>query len=74
MAFVDEFRGRFGVEPICRVLTAHGVKIAPSGFYAHKKRPPAARTGSDAELTDLIGRIHADPQRAEGCYGSPQGM
>ncbi|MFD9624002.1 hypothetical protein ACFWB2_43365 [Streptomyces virginiae] len=31
VAFVDEHKGRFGgVEPICRVLTRHDCKIAPS--------------------------------------------
>ena len=29
--FFDDHRARFGVEPICRVLTEHGVPIAPSG-------------------------------------------
>ena len=38
MAFIDDHRDRFGVEPICRVLTEHGVTIAPSGYYAFKKR------------------------------------
>lgn len=28
--FIDDHRDRFGVEPICRVLSEHGVKIAPS--------------------------------------------
>jgi putative transposase len=35
VAFIDEHRDRFGgVEPICRVLTQHGCKIAPSTYYA----------------------------------------
>ena len=29
VAFIDAHRGRFGVEPICAVLTEHGVGIAP---------------------------------------------
>jgi transposase len=29
VAFIDEHRSRSGVEPICRVLSEHGVKIAP---------------------------------------------
>jgi len=32
VAFIDDHRDRFGVEPICRVLTEHGVKIAPSTY------------------------------------------
>jgi len=69
VAFVDGCRGRFGVEPICRVLTAHGVKIAPSGYYAFKKRPASARAVRDARLTELITQVHADPQRGRGLYG-----
>ena len=48
--FIDDHRDRFGVEPICRVLTEHEVKIAPSGYYAFKKRPASARASSDAQL------------------------
>lgn len=34
-AYIDTYRDRFGVEPICAVLSAHGMKIAPSTYYAH---------------------------------------
>ena len=54
VAFVDEYRARFGVEPICRVLSGHGVPIAPSGYYAHKRRPPSARALSDAYVWEQI--------------------
>ncbi|MFF8196712.1 IS3 family transposase [Streptomyces bobili] len=57
VAFIDEHKDRFGgVEPICRVLTDHDCKIAPSTYYAHHKRQaaPAARTVRDAELKTLI--------------------
>nr|WSY54186.1 hypothetical protein OG999_31385 [Streptomyces sp. NBC_00886] len=30
VAFIDEFKKVFGVEPICRVLSDHGLKIATS--------------------------------------------
>lgn len=30
----------FGVEPICRVLSGHGLKIATSTYYAAKNRAP----------------------------------
>jgi hypothetical protein len=36
-AFIDGDRTRFGVEPMCRVLTEHGV--APSTYDAAKTRP-----------------------------------
>jgi len=48
VAFIDEVKAQFGVEPICRVLTEHGVPIAPSTYYAAKTRPPSARTVRDA--------------------------
>ncbi len=46
MAFVDDHRERFGVEPICRVLSVHGIQIAPNSYYAHKKRPRSARAST----------------------------
>ena len=36
--YIDLHRDRFGVAPICRVLTEHGMRIAPSTFYAAKQR------------------------------------
>ncbi|MGA4980443.1 IS3 family transposase, partial [Streptomyces cinereoruber] len=50
----------FGVEPICRVLTIHGLKIATSTYYAARKRTPSARSLRDAELKTQISRVHAD--------------
>ena len=58
MAFVDAHRDRFGVEPICAVLAEHGVGIAPSTFYAAKRRPPSTRALRDAWLCALIARVH----------------
>ena len=36
--YIDAHRKEFGVDPICRVLTEHEVQIAPSTYYAAKKR------------------------------------
>ena len=44
----------FGVEPICRVVSEHGVKIAPSTFYEARNRQPSKRAVRDAELVALI--------------------
>jgi len=61
IAFIDDQRTAHGVEPICRTLA-----IAPSSYYAAKRRPPSARSVSDATLADIIGRVH----RANfGVYG-----
>jgi len=58
VAFIDDHRDRFGVEPICRVLTEHGCKIAPSGYYAHRSRPPSKRSVRDEQLKVEIRRVH----------------
>ena len=47
VAFIDEHRERFGVEPICRVLTEHGCKIAPNTYWVSKKRARSARSIRD---------------------------
>jgi len=52
--FITENRQRFGVEPMCRVLTEHGVRIAPSTYYAALTRAPSARAVRDAELVPLV--------------------
>ena len=56
----------FGVEPICKVLTEAGTKIAPSTYYAAKTRPPSARAVSDAATTEVIAQVHAENY---GVYG-----
>src|SRR5215211_77669 len=60
IAFIDEHRAVYGVEPICRVLP-----IAPSTDHAHaarradpSKRP--ARSRSDAALAVEIRRVFAE--------------
>ncbi|WP_331751276.1 IS3 family transposase (plasmid) [Streptomyces globisporus] len=50
----------FGVEPICRVLTSHGLKIATSTYYAARNRTPSDRSVRDRELKTQISRVHAD--------------
>ena len=42
--YIDAHRDRFGVEPICTVLTEHGLTIAPSTYYAAKVRGPVSDT------------------------------
>ncbi len=70
MAFIDAHRYRFGVEPICRVLSQHQVKIAPSTYYAARTRRPSARAVRDTELLAEIRRVHADPEIGRGVYGA----
>ncbi len=44
IAFVDDHRGEYGVEPICRVL-----RVAPSVYHAH-----AARRADPAEVCSRV--------------------
>ena len=58
IAFIDDQRTVYGVEPICRVLP-----IAPSTYYAHAARRAdpgrlPARAKSDAALMIEIRRVH----------------
>jgi putative transposase len=69
VAFIDDHRDRFGVEPICAVLTEHGVKIAPSGYYAFKSRPASVRALRDAELIVEIERVFWDRDLGRGIAG-----
>ncbi|MGH7904928.1 MAG: IS3 family transposase [Candidatus Dormibacteraceae bacterium] len=59
--FVQQERGRWGVEPICRVL-----EIAPSTFYATTTRPASARELRDQELRPQIERVHKDNYEVYG--------
>lgn len=54
VAYIDSHRERFGVEPICAVLTEHGVPIAPSTYYAHKAAPVSAAVLEDAYLANAL--------------------
>jgi putative transposase len=50
--FIDEYKARWGVEPICRVLP-----IALATYYAFKKRPPSERKLRDEYLIVHIERV-----------------
>jgi hypothetical protein len=55
--YIDDYRHRFGVEPICKVLP-----IAPSMYYEHKAREAdpdrrPARAQRDAWLMPEIRRV-----------------
>jgi putative transposase len=50
----------FGVEPICTVLSQHGIKIAPSTYYEARSRRPCQRAVRDAEILAVIELARAD--------------
>ena len=53
MVFIDGHKARFGVEPICRVLSEHGVPIAPSTYYAARHRPVSPLWPCQSDLAPL---------------------
>ena len=61
-AYIDAHKSRFGVEPICRLL-----QVAPSSYYARRRRAPSARALRDRVLAAAIRRIHAANY---GVYGA----
>jgi putative transposase len=68
--FIEVNGERFGVEPICRVLREHGIKIAPSTFYAARRRPPSARAQRDAQVVVEVRRVHSDTKIGRRLYGA----
>ena len=67
VAFIDQYRLEFGVEPICAQLP-----IAPSSYYDFKRREqdPSRdpdRVRRDRELVEQIHRVHAENH---GVYGA----
>ena len=54
VANIDEYRDRFGVVPICTVLSEHGMPIAPSSYYAAKAHPVSAADLADAWAANAL--------------------
>jgi putative transposase len=54
---------------VCRVLTEHGVKIAPSTYYAFRARPVSARAERDARLLVVIEVIYRHEDLGRGLAG-----
>jgi putative transposase len=59
--YVDEHRGRFGVEPICKTL---GVSV--SAYYQRRGGEPSVRVVEDRRLLDRIRELHAANYYAYG--------
>lgn len=58
VAYIDCYRDRFGVEPICTVLSEHGMPIAPSTYYAHKACPVSQAALEEAYLVNALVTLH----------------
>ena len=55
VAYIDGYRERSGVEPICAVLSEHGVKFAPSTYSAIKATPVSEPRRASAVLGHDVG-------------------
>ena len=65
--YIDEYRHRFGVDPICTVLREHGIKIAPSTYYAAKKRGTISTAALDeAYAANAVHRLYVANRRLYG--------
>ena len=62
--FIDTYRDRFGVEPICRAL-----QFAPSTYWSAKRRPRCVRAVRDDHLKTEITRVHKENFSV---YGAPK--
>jgi putative transposase len=59
--YIDEHRGRFGVEPICRVLD-----VSASAYYQRATGQRSERAIDDERLLDRIREVHAANYYAYG--------
>jgi len=59
--YIDEHRGRFGVEPICRTLD-----VSASAYYQRKTGQQSDRIREDGRLLERIREVHAANYHAYG--------
>jgi putative transposase len=70
VAFIDSVKERFGVEPVCRVLSQFVCRTAPSTYYAAKARPPSARDLRDEKIKKIIEEVWHDPDGGRELAGA----
>jgi putative transposase len=63
VGFIDDNRDELGVEPICRVL-----QIAPSTYYAARRRRPSARAVRDAVLMQVLMALWVANRKVYGAH------
>ncbi len=66
VGFIDEYRQVYGVESICRALSAHGIQIAPRTYRKARHRPPSARDLADAYLENTLRDLEGRPEQMYG--------
>src|SRR5829696_5979459 len=65
--YIDCYRARFGVEPVCAVLAGAGIQIAPSSYYARSKARLTEAELDDAYLANALWSLWQDNW---GVYGA----
>jgi transposase InsO family protein len=72
--FIDVHRDRFGVAPICRVLSDAGLQIAPNSYYTRRRRGISKRALWDTTITEVLAGYYVPDQSGrlgpESLYGS----
>ncbi len=63
VSFIDANRDEFGVEPICDVL-----QVAPSTYYAARKRMPSARQLRDAVMVPILVALWTANRKLYGAH------
>lgn len=66
--YIDAHRQEYGVEPICRELTAAGAKIAPSTYYAARSRPLSPRAIRDAAMMAVLLTLWVTNRKVYGVH------
>ncbi|WP_246106411.1 IS3 family transposase [Pseudonocardia kunmingensis] len=66
LCYVHAYRHRFGVEPICAVLSEHGMKIAPGTYYKWLTCPVRPRELEEAYLVNAIVDLYRRNKRVYG--------
>lgn len=72
--FINEYKGRFGVVPVCRALTVHGIQIAPGTYWARAVSGPSKRALWDMTVTEIMAGIYQPDEHGhrppESMYGT----
>lgn len=72
--FIDEKKHEFGVVPVCRALSVHGIQIAPRTYWAYCSHVPSKRELWDAAVTGILAGIYEPGENGrrppESLYGT----
>ena len=54
VGYIDAYRDRFGVVPICGMLTEHGMPTPESAHYERKRTPVSAGDCQKVGVTGVV--------------------